>query len=245
MIFIPAIDIQDGQCVRLLRGDYTTAQKVAQDAAETAHSFRKAGAQWLHVVDLDGAKDARPKNSELIFRIQEAFDAQVEVGGGIRSMKTVDFYLQNGISRVILGTAAVSQPGFAAEAVQKYGDRIAVGLDARNGKIAQNGWIEMTDLSYLQVAKQMEQIGVKYLILTDISRDGTLTGPNLKMIENLSREVTCGITASGGISSLDDIRSLCRLNLYGAVCGKAIYSGTVDAKRAVELCKENSEDDKA
>lgn len=245
MIFIPAIDIKGGQCVRLLRGDYTTAQKVAQDAAETARSFRKAGAEWLHVVDLDGARDACPKNSELIFRIQEAFGAQVEVGGGIRSMETVDFYLQNGISRAILGTAAVSQPGFAAEAVRKYGDRIAVGLDARNGKIAQNGWLETTDLSYLQAAKQMEQIGVKYLILTDISRDGTLTGPNLKMIENLSREVSCGITASGGISSLDDVRSLCHLNIYGAICGKAVYSGAFDAKQAVELCKENTKDDKA
>ena len=160
-------------------------------------------------------------------------------------METVDFYLQNGISRVILGTAAVSQPGFAVEAVRKYGDRIAVGLDARGGRIAQNGWLETTNLNYLQAAKQMERIGVKYLIITDIGRDGTLTGPNLKMIENLSREVTCGITASGGISSLDDIRSLRRLNLYGAVCGKAIYSGAVDAKQAVELCKENTEDDKA
>ena len=245
MIFIPAIDIKGGQCVRLLRGDYTTARQVARDAAETARSFRKAGAEWLHVVDLDGAKDAGPKNAELIFKIQKAFGAKVEVGGGIRSMKMVDYYLQNGISRVVLGTAAVSRPAFAAEAVRKYGDRIAVGLDARNGKIAQNGWLETTGLDYLQTAKQMEQIGVKYLIFTDIGRDGTLTGPNLKMIEELSRAVTCSITASGGISSMDDIRSLCRLDLYGAICGKAVYTGAVDVEKAVEFCRGGADGGKA
>ena len=236
MILLPAIDLKDGECVRLLRGDYATAHKVAEDAVEAARSFRDAGAEWLHVVDLNGAKAARPVNAELMFRIRNETGLKLEVGGGIRDMETVDFYLQNGISRVILGTAAVKQPELVVSAVEKYGDRIAVGIDALNGTVAQKGWTELSAVDYLGMAKRMEQAGVKYLIFTDISRDGTLTGPNLAMLERLKNAVSCDIVASGGVRSLKDIADLADLSLYGAICGKSLYAGTLDLKAAIGLC---------
>lgn len=182
MILLPAIDLKDGECVRLFQGDYATAEKVAEDAVKTAKSFQKAGAEWLHLVDLNGAKAAKPVNSDLMFRIRQNTGLKLEAGGGIRKMSTVEHYLENGISRVILGTAAVSRPEFVKEAVQNYGDRIAVGIDARNGFVARQGWTETSRVGYLALAREMEQYGVKYLIFTDISRDGTLSGPNLTML---------------------------------------------------------------
>lgn len=237
MILIPAIDIQGGKCVRLLQGDYATAREVAKDAETAARSFRAAGAEWLHVVDLDGARDAEPKNSGLIFQIIKSFGSNVEVGGGIRSMETVDYYLQNGISRVILGSAAVDDPTFVRQAVGKYGDRIAVGIDAKNGLVAQNGWTETSAIHYLEMAKFMEQAGVKYLIFTDISRDGTLSGPNLDMLDSINHAVSCSIIASGGVATIKDIANLLDLNLYGAICGKAVYTGDLNLKAAVQLCR--------
>lgn len=237
MILLPAIDIKDGKCVRLLRGDYSTAQQVAESAEQTALSFRKAGAEWIHVVDLDGAKDAEPKNSGLIFRILRASGLKLEVGGGIRKLETIDFYLQNGVSRVILGTAAIQSPELVREAVKKYPDRIAVGIDAKNGMAAKNGWIVTSSVGYLEMARTMEQIGVPYLIFTDISRDGTLSGPNLEMLDAINHAVSCRIIASGGVGNLKDIANLLDLNLYGAICGKAIYSGTLNLELAVGLCR--------
>lgn len=236
MILLPAIDLKNGECVRLLRGDYATAHRVAEDAAGAARSFRDAGAEWLHVVDLDGAKAARPVNAEVMFRIQKETGLKLEVGGGIRDMETVDFYLQNGISRVILGTAAVEQPELVVSAVEKYGDRIAVGIDALNGTVARRGWTELSAIDYLGMAEQMEQIGVKHLIFTDISRDGTLTGPNLVMLDRLKSAVSCSVIASGGVSNLKDIANLADLSLYGAICGESLYAGTLDLKAAIELC---------
>lgn len=237
MILLPAIDLKGGECVRLLRGDYGTARRVADSAVETARSFYDAGAEWLHLVDLDGAKAAKPVNAELIFRVMKSVPLKLEVGGGIRDLSTIDFYFKNGISRVILGTAAVNRPELVVSAVQKYGDRIAVGIDARNGMAAQSGWTETSSLSYLDMAKRMEKAGVKYLIFTDISRDGTLAGPNLEMLKQLQNRVDCHIIASGGVSSLNDIADLAGLGLYGAICGKSLYAGTLNLQRAIMLCR--------
>ena len=236
MILIPAIDIKGGKCVRLLRGDYATAYQVADDAVSAACSFRKAGAEWVHIVDLDGARDAKPENSDLIFQIRDSSDPKLEVGGGIRRMETVDFYLQNGISRVILGSAAIGNQQFVQEAVQKYRERIAVGIDAKNGLVASNGWTKTSSVGYLEMAKYMEQAGVKYLIFTDIGRDGTLSGPNLNMLDSINRAVSCNIIASGGVATIKDIANLLDLNLYGAISGKAVYTGDLNLKEAILLC---------
>lgn len=236
MIILPAIDIKDGECVRLIQGDYATAACVAENAVETAGKFEKARAQWLHVVDLNGAKAAHPVNAGLLFQIQENTGMKIEIGGGIRNMETIDYYLNHGISRVILGTAAINQPELVVSAVEKYGDKIAVGIDALHGKAAQKGWTETSSIDYLSMAEHMEQAGVKYIIFTDISRDGTLTGPNLEMLDKINRAVSCHIIASGGVSNLKDIEDLLNLNLYGAICGKALYAGTLDLASAVGLC---------
>lgn len=237
MIIIPAIDIKDGECVRLIKGDYSTAQKVADDAVRTALSFKSAGAEWIHVVDLDGAKSAKPENLDLILRLLKGSGLKMEVGGGIRNMATIDNYLSSGISRVILGTAAVNNNDFVKEAVLKYGEKIAVGIDAKKGIVEQNGWTESTNVNYIEMAEQMESVGVKYIIFTDISRDGTQTGPNLDMLDKINRDVSCNIIASGGVSSLKDIANLQDLGLYGAISGKAIYSGMLSLNEAVKFCQ--------
>ena len=237
MILLPAIDLKDGECVRLVRGDYATARRVAEDAVETARLFRNAGAEWLHAVDLDGAKAGKPVNAALLFRIRKETGLQLEVGGGIRDGKTVAFYLEQGISRVILGTAAVDHPEFVADAVGRYGDRIAVGIDARNGMAARRGWTETSAADYLGMAKKMEKIGVKYIVFTDISRDGTLSGPNLSMLKRLRDAVSCRIIASGGVRDLNDIERLAALGLHGAICGKSLYAGTLDLEKAIALCR--------
>jgi phosphoribosylformimino-5-aminoimidazole carboxamide ribotide isomerase len=237
MIILPAIDLKDGECVRLFKGDYATAHKVAESAIDTANAFYTAGAEWLHMVDLNGAKAAEPVNSELIFSVLKNCGLKVELGGGIRNIKTVDFYIQNGISRVILGSAALNNPNLVSESVQKYGDKIAVGIDALNGNVAAEGWTKTSRVNYIDLAKQMEQIGVKYIIFTDISRDGTLSGPNLVMLDQLNQAVSCSVIASGGVSNSKDIANLLDLNLYGAICGKAVYTGDLNLKAAISFCK--------
>ena len=237
MIILPAIDIKDGECVRLVKGEYTTAHKVAENAIDTANVFENAGTKWLHMVDLNGAKAAEPVNAELIFNVLKNCGLKLEIGGGIRTIKTIDFYIQNGITRVILGSAALNNPALISEAVEKYGDRIAVGIDALNGFVSAEGWTKTSKVNYIDLAKQMEQVGVKYIIFTDISRDGTLTGPNLAMLNQLNDAVSCNIIASGGVSNIKDIANLLDLNLYGAICGKAVYSGDLKLKEAIELCK--------
>jgi phosphoribosylformimino-5-aminoimidazole carboxamide ribotide isomerase len=241
MLILPAIDIKDGECVRLLKGDYATAHRVAESAVDTAKAFQTAGASWLHMVDLNGAKAAEPVNSDLIFDVLKSCNLKIEVGGGIRNLETIDFYLSNGISRVILGSVALNNPALVREAVRKYGEQIAVGIDARNGKVAADGWTNTSSVNYIELAKQMEQVGVKYIIFTDVSRDGTLTGPNLDMLDKLNNAVSCDIIASGGVSNLKDIANLLDLNVYGAICGKALYSGTLDLKGAILLCESAEE----
>lgn len=235
MIILPAIDLKDGTCVRLIQGEYDTAQKVAEDPVATAKGFEHDGAVWMHVVDLDGAKAKKPVNQEVILNIVRNTGLQVEVGGGIRDMETVDFYLKNGVARVILGSAALNSPDFVREAVQKYGEQVAVSIDARNGKVAADGWTETTEVDYLDMAAEMEKAGVQNIIFTDIARDGTMNGPNLDMLDRLNYAFSFHIIASGGVSSLKDIINLTNLNLYGAICGKALYSGALDLKSAITV----------
>jgi phosphoribosylformimino-5-aminoimidazole carboxamide ribotide isomerase len=238
MIILPAIDIKDGECVRLVKGDYATAHKVAENAIETAKVFQSAGARWLHMVDLNGAKASEPVNAQLVFSVLNACQLKVEIGGGIRNMATIDYYIENGIHRVILGSAALKDPALVTEAVKKYGEKIAVGIDALDGKVAAQGWTETSSINYIDMAKQMEQLGVKYITFTDISRDGTLSGPNLNMLDQLNNAISCNVIASGGISNLKDIANLQSMNLYGAICGKAVYTGNLDLKAAIKLCSE-------
>lgn len=235
MFILPAIDIKDGNCVRLFKGDYSTASKVADDPYDVAESFVKAGAKWMHMVDLDGAKDGKRKNSELILDVAKSVNLSVEVGGGIRDMDTIEYYLENGIDRVILGSAAVKNQGFVIDAVNNFDDRIVVGIDAKNGNVCAEGWTDKSELNYIDLAKQMEQIGVKTIVFTDIDQDGTLAGPNLVQLDELVHNVSCDIIASGGISNLKDIINLTDLNVYGAITGKAIYSGNLDLAQAIEI----------
>ena len=238
MIILPAIDIKDGSCVRLYKGEFSTVHKVAENPLETARKFEADGAEWLHMVDLDGAKDAKPQNTEIFCEIARETSLKVEVGGGIRSLETVETYLSRGISRVILGSAAVRNPELVKAAVKEYGDKIAVGLDAKNGMAAVEGWLDTSAAHYLDLAKAMEQIGVSTIIYTDISKDGTLTGPNLQELDAINLAVSCNIVASGGISNLDDITALRKLGLYGAICGKSLYQGTLDLKEAIREAEE-------
>ncbi len=237
MIILPAIDIIGGNAVRLLKGDYATSQKVCESPYIAAQGFADCGAEWMHIVDLDGAKYAKLVNAGLISDVARASGLKVEVGGGIRNMKAVEYYLSNGINRVILGSAAVKDPQLVIDAVREYGDKIAVGIDAKDGFVRAEGWLDSSDINYIELAKRMEDVGVRTVIFTDINRDGTLQGPNFSQLEELSKQVSCDIVASGGVSSIEDIIKLNALKLYGAICGKAIYSGRLDLKEAVEAVK--------
>lgn len=237
MLILPAIDIKDGNCVRLYKGDYSTAHKVAEDAVETAKAFEEAGAAFMHMVDLDGAKDGIRVNSDLILEVRKNTSLKIEVGGGIRNMESVDYYLENGIDRVILGSAAIKDPDFVRAAVKKYPLNIAVSIDAKNGFVSAEGWTDTSEINFIELAKQMEDIGVHYIIFTDISKDGMLSGPNLTMLDELKSSVKCNIIASGGVSNLKDIINLTDLDIHGAICGQAIYSGALDLGQAIEIAK--------
>ena len=237
MVILPAIDIKDGKCVRLVQGKYDSAYTVAESAADTAKAFEAMGATWLHMVDLDGAKDAVPVNTDLIFEVLKQCNLKVELGGGIRNMETIDYYMQHGISRVILGSAALNNPALVKEAVSKYGDKIAVGIDAIDGNVAAEGWTQTSTVNYIDLAKHMEDVGVKYIIFTDISRDGMMDGPNFTMLDKLNRSVSCKVIASGGVSSLTDIVVLTAWKLHGAICGRALYTRDLSLRQAVDLCK--------
>lgn len=237
MIIIPAIDILNGSCVRLVKGEYGSAHKVAADAVETAGMFEKQGAEYIHTVDLNGAKEGRTVNSELLCKIVKSVNIPVEIGGGIRDMSAVEFYLENGFSRVILGSAALKNPDLVKTAVKAFGsDHIAVGIDCKNGYVSASGWLETSEVHYIEFARIMEDCGVGNIIFTDISRDGTLTGPNLEQLKELSEAVSVDITASGGVKDINDIKSLIKLKLYGAIAGKAVYSGTLSVEEAVKIC---------
>lgn len=237
MIIFPAIDIKDGNCVRLFKGDFNTVEKVASDYLETAKGFENAGAEWIHMVDLDGAKEGRPVNTKIYTDVAEKTSLKVELGGGIRSLETIQEYLNMGISRVILGSVALKNPKLVKDAVEKFGsEKIAVGIDAVNGMVATEGWLEASDVNYIDLANEMISAGVKYFIFTDISKDGTLSGVNKVQLKALAdaTEGRCCITASGGVHTMDDIIACKEMGLYGTICGKSIYKGTLNLKEAIE-----------
>lgn len=240
MVILPAVDIMDGKPVRLYKGDFSTAHQVAEGALKTALDFEKAGAEWIHMVDLDGSLMKKRVNEKIFLSVSENTALKVEVGGGIRTMQDIDFYMSSGISRVILGSVALKDPELVKKAVNAYGDKIAVGIDAKNGYAAAEGWTQTSDIYFTQLAKKMEQCGVKTIIYTDISKDGTLSGPNLEQLDEINSAVSCDIIASGGVTDIDDIKALKSLGLYGAICGKSIYSGSLDLKQALEVCKDGN-----
>lgn len=233
MLIFPAIDLKDGKVVRLYQGSFDTVHQVAGDPVETAGKFRDAGAKYIHMVDLDGAKDGVRKNADIVRAVSEA-GLRIELGGGIRSMADVEEVFSLGVWRAVIGSAAVSDPDFVEAAVRKYGsERIAVGIDAKDGLVRTAGWTKNAGLDYLTFAKQMESIGIKHIIFTDIDTDGTLSGPSFSRLEALQRTVHCSVTASGGVSSNEDIRALRDRGLYAAIIGKAWYAGAVDLAMAV------------
>ena len=234
MIIFPAIDIKNGECVRLYRGDFATAERVAEDYMQTALSFRAAGCAWVHMVDLDGSLEGRRVNQNIFIEVAAQSGLQVQLGGGIREMSDAACYIERGISRVILGSAAIKTPAFVGEAVKEFGSgHVAVGIDAKNGMAAAGGWLEESGLHYLDLARRMEALGVRNIIFTDIGRDGMLSGPNVEQLCALRDAVGCGVTASGGVTDLADIKALAAAKMYGAICGRSIYAGTLDLKEAL------------
>lgn len=237
MKIFPAIDLYDGKAVRLFKGDYNQMTVYSENPIEIARDFEKKGAEYIHLVDLEGAKDGTTPNIAIVKQIANETSLFTEIGGGIRSMETVEKYLENGVDRVILGTAAVENEEFLKEAVNKYGERIAVGVDIKDGFVAIKGWLEKSEYNCFDFCKKMQEIGVKTLICTDISKDGAMQGTNRELYKELSEKFSIDITASGGVSSIDDIKALRKLNLYGAIIGKAYYIGAIDLKEALEAAK--------
>lgn len=235
MYLFPAIDLIGGKAVRLLRGDYAQMTVYSDDPVAVAKDFEAAGARYIHMVDLEGAKDGGTPNLSTVKRVAEETGLFVEIGGGIRSMETVDTYLSAGVDRVILGTAAVEDEAFLRKAVEQYGERIAVGADIRDGYVSIKGWLEQSDFTLEAFCEKMQALGVKTLICTDISRDGAMRGTNRALYKDLKEKYSMDITASGGVSSLEDVEALAAMDLYGAIIGKAYYTGDIilsDAIRA-------------
>ena len=237
MLIFPAIDLYDGKAVRLYKGDYAQMTVYSENPPEIAEAFYNAGAGCLHLVDLEGAKTGETPNLETIKRIRAAAPLFIEVGGGVRSMAVVERYLNAGIDRVILGTAAVTDPAFLQEAVETYGERIAVGVDIRDGKVAIRGWTEKSERDAFDFCRELQSTGVQTIICTDISRDGAMQGTNRTLYGELSKELNINIVASGGVSTVEDIKALRALELYGAIIGKAYYTGAVDLKEALEAAR--------
>lgn len=237
MIIFPAIDIMDGKPVRLLRGDFDTAEQVAEDVLTTAKQFARVGCTWVHMVDLDGSLQKKPVNTDPILQVVEHTPLKVEVGGGIRTMEDIAFYLDRGVDRVILGSVALKNPELVQQAVGAYGDKIAVGIDAKQGMVATEGWTEDSQMDFIDLAKAMEKMGVATIIYTDIGRDGTLSGPDVQGLDRLNKAVGCNVIASGGVTTITDILVMKDKKMYGTICGKCIYKKTLDLREAVGICK--------
>ena len=235
MFLYPAIDLVGGRAVRLYKGDYARMTVYSDDPVAVARDFQAAGSKHIHLVDLEGAKSGVPENLTTIRKIIAETDLFVEVGGGIRNMDTVDTYLNAGVDRVILGTAAVTDPDFLNAALGKYGEKIAVGVDLKDGCVAIKGWTETCDLTAEDFFAKMEALGVKTVICTDISRDGAMKGTNRQLYQELSQKYAIDLIASGGVSSLEDVAALAAMNLHGAIIGKAYYIGAIDLKTATEV----------
>ena len=237
MYIYPAIDLFGGKAVRLFKGDYAQMTVYSNDPISVAKDFAAAGASHIHLVDLEGAKIGKPANLDTIRAIVESTGLFAEVGGGIRDLETVEKYLAIGVSRVILGTAAVTNPAFLEAALQKYGEKIAVGVDLKDGFVAIKGWTETSDLTAESFFAKMQTLGVKTVICTDISRDGAMKGTNRELYRVLSEKFCIDLIASGGVSSIEDVQALAKMQLHGAIIGKAYYIGAVDLKQAVEVAK--------
>lgn len=234
MIVLPAIDLKDGICVRLHKGDFSTTHQVSQDPAETAFAFKQAGAEIIHIVDLDGALDGNRKNVSVVQDIIRQTGLKIELGGGMRSMAALEASDKMGVYRMVIGSAAVYDPDFVSQAVREYGERIAVGIDAQGGKVRTHGWVEDSGEEASEFAKKMEQLGVGNIIYTDIETDGMLTGPSVYQLESLRGSISCGIIASGGVSNIEDIQQLREIGMDGAIIGKAYYSGNINLREAIK-----------
>ena len=237
MLIFPAIDLYEKQAVRLFKGDYNRKTVYSDDPVSVAREFKKSGASHIHLVDLEGAKTGETPNFDVVCAIKRETGLFCEIGGGIRSMEVVEKYISAGLDRVILGTAAVTNEGFVQEAVEKYGEKIAVGIDIKDGFAAIKGWTESSGIDAFEFCERMEKIGVRTLICTDISKDGAMVGTNRALYKELSEKFSVDIVASGGVSSIDDVKALRKLNIYGAIIGKAYYTKAVDLGEAIEVAK--------
>lgn len=238
MLIYPAIDLYEGRAVRLVKGDYNQKTIYSEDPPSVAADFKAAGAQWIHTVDLEGAKCGGTPNFDMICRIKKESGLFVEIGGGIRNMETVRRYADAGIDRVILGTAAVEDPDFVKEAVQSFPGKIAVGIDLKDGYVATRGWLETSSYTASAFLSAMNEIGIDTIICTDVSKDGMMQGPNRSLYQELSKTFPhIRLIASGGVSSIEDVKSLKALGLYGAIIGKAYYTHAIDLKEAIEVAK--------
>lgn len=237
MLIFPAIDLYEGKAVRLYKGDYNEMTVYSNNPPEIAKKFASLGATCIHLVDLEGARDGSTPNLSVVKSICEQTDLFAEVGGGIRDMKTVETYLSAGVNRVILGTAAVTDEKFLKEAVSKYGEKIAVGVDIKDGKVAIKGWLQKSEYDAFDFCKKLEEIGVSTVICTDISRDGAMKGANHALYKELSEKFSIKFVASGGVSSIEDVKKLREQDMYAAIIGKAYYTGAIDLKEAIEVAK--------
>ena len=237
MKIFPAIDLYEGKAVRLLKGDYNDMTVYSENPIEIAKDFENKGAKFLHMVDLEGAKEGTTPNLEIVKQIANETSLFTEIGGGIRSMDTIKAYLENGVNRVILGTAAVENPEFLKEATKRYGEKIAVGVDVKEGFVAIKGWLETSKFTCFEFCEMMENLGVKTIICTDISKDGAMKGTNRELYKELSKRFKIDIVASGGVSSIEDIKALRALDIYGAIIGKAYYIGAIKLEEALEAAK--------
>ena len=237
MLIFPAIDLYDKKAVRLYKGDYAQMTVYSENPLEVAKSFKSAGAEYIHMVDLEGAKDGTTPNFDVVASVAKESGLKVEIGGGIRDEETVKRYLDAGVMRVILGTAALNDPEFLESVCKKYGERIAVGADLKDGQVAVKGWLETSDVSGIAFLEKMQALGVKTVICTDISRDGAMRGTNRELYKELSEKFSMDIVASGGVSTIDDVKALRKMDIYGAIIGKAIYTGDIDLAEAIEVAK--------
>lgn len=237
MLIFPAIDLYDKKAVRLYKGDYNQMTVYSENPLEVAKGFKTAGAEYIHMVDLEGAKDGTTPNFDIVASVAKESGLKVEIGGGIRNEETVKKYIDAGVMRVILGTAALNDRQFLESVCRKYGDKIAVGADLKDGQVAVKGWLETSNVSGMDFLAEMESLGIKTVICTDISRDGAMRGTNRELYKELSEKFSMDIVASGGVSTLDDVKALREMDLYGAIVGKAIYTGDIDLTEAIEVAK--------
>ncbi|PGU03507.1 MULTISPECIES: 1-(5-phosphoribosyl)-5-[(5-phosphoribosylamino)methylideneamino]imidazole-4-carboxamide isomerase [Bacillus cereus group] len=237
MEIFPAIDLKEGRCVRLYQGEFSKETVMNEDPVAQAIIFEKLGAKMLHIVDLDGAIAGESLNLSVIERICRAIRIPVQVGGGVRSLAAVEKLLVVGVDKVILGTAALYDKSFLEEAIRLYEEKIIVGIDAKNGFVATRGWLDVSEISYIDLAKQMKNLGVQTLVFTDISKDGTLAGPNFEQLESLQNSVDIRLIASGGVASIQDVKKLNDMNIHGVIIGKALYEKTIDLEEVLQVTK--------